>query len=80
MYEAKSIFNNIDAIILAATSFLHDLEAMFASGRASETVGDVCLRHVSKPMICESAGMLMEGAVEGLENFRAVQVVPEQAR
>ena len=33
---------------MAATAFLHDLEAVFASGRAAETVGDVCLKHVSE--------------------------------
>jgi len=47
LYEAKTLFCNIDAIVPAAAVFLADLEAMFDAGMGSSTVGDVCLRHVS---------------------------------
>lgn len=44
LYEAKTLFANIDAIVPAAVAFLSDLESMSARGW---TVGDVSLRHVS---------------------------------
>lgn len=47
LYEAKTLFTNIDAIVPAAAVFLADLEAMYTSGHGAATVGDVCLRHVS---------------------------------
>ena len=49
MYEAKTLFTNIDSIITASTVFSRDLEEMFASGQGAERVGTVCLRHVRRP-------------------------------
>ncbi|WOO83440.1 Rho guanine nucleotide exchange factor gef2 [Vanrija pseudolonga] len=46
MYEAKTLFSNIDVILPAAQSFLADLEAVWALGNAAAQVGDVCLRHL----------------------------------
>lgn len=47
LYEAKTLFCNIDAIVPAAAVFLADLEAMFDAGTGPTSVGDVCVRHVS---------------------------------
>jgi len=47
LYEAKTLFCNIDVIVSAAALFLADLEAMFSTGAGPATVGDVCIRHVS---------------------------------
>ncbi|KAK6904572.1 hypothetical protein I203_105388 [Kwoniella mangroviensis CBS 8507] len=44
-YEAKAMFANIEAIVPASAAFLTDLDAMMQSGRAEDTVGDVCLKH-----------------------------------
>ncbi|ORX38894.1 hypothetical protein BD324DRAFT_296964 [Kockovaella imperatae] len=46
MYEAKTLFNNIDAIILASIAFTKDLEAMFAAGEGPDQVGTICLHHL----------------------------------
>ncbi|WWC64175.1 uncharacterized protein I303_106783 [Kwoniella dejecticola CBS 10117] len=45
-YEAKAMFANIEAIVPASAAFLTDLDAMLESGHATESVGDVCLRHL----------------------------------
>lgn len=46
MYEAKTLFTNIDAIVTAATTFLEALERVFSDGGAQQAIGDVCLTHV----------------------------------
>ncbi|ORY29168.1 hypothetical protein BCR39DRAFT_533070 [Naematelia encephala] len=48
LYEAKTIFANIDAIVPAAETFLADLELMWTTGRAPEQVADICLRHLKE--------------------------------
>jgi hypothetical protein len=51
LYEAKALFTNIDAIVVASEVFSRDLEHLFAAGSGSEIIGDVCLRHVSDSLI-----------------------------
>ncbi|CAK9786810.1 hypothetical protein CC85DRAFT_286503 [Cutaneotrichosporon oleaginosum] len=46
VYEAKTLFGNIDAVLPAALTFLSDLESMWDSGDADKNVGDVCLKHL----------------------------------
>ncbi|BEI91751.1 uncharacterized protein CcaverHIS019_0405710 [Cutaneotrichosporon cavernicola] len=46
VYEAKTLFGNIDAVLPAAMAFLADLEKMWESGQADMVVGDVCLNHL----------------------------------
>jgi len=44
VYEAKTLFANIDQIVTAAFTFMMDLD------RATpDTVAEVCLKHVSGP-------------------------------
>jgi hypothetical protein len=51
MYEAKTLFTNIDAIVPSAAAFLQDLEKMHEEGSGPSTIGDVCLRHVRRARI-----------------------------
>jgi hypothetical protein len=45
VYEAKTLFANIDHIVTAAFTFMMDLD------RATpDTVAEVCLKHVSGPI------------------------------
>jgi hypothetical protein len=45
VYEAKTLFANIDQIVTAAFTFMMDLD------RATpDTVAEVCLKHVSIPI------------------------------
>jgi hypothetical protein len=45
VYEAKTLFANIDQIVTAAFTFMMDLD------RATpDTVAEVCLKHVSGPI------------------------------
>ena len=46
LYEAKTLFANIDAIVPANTAFLFDLEQMARSGEGRPWIGDICLKHV----------------------------------
>lgn len=43
MYEAKTIFANIEAVVLAAETFLRDLE-----GATLDSVSSICLSHVGR--------------------------------
>lgn len=48
LYDAKVMFANIDAIVLAAEAFCQDLLMVDLTGRVRDRgIGDVCLRHVS---------------------------------
>lgn len=62
MYEAKTLFTNIDAIVPSAAAFLNDLEKMQEEGSGPSTVGDVCLRHVSSATILSNGGCLTLGS------------------
>ncbi|KAK4685638.1 hypothetical protein P7C73_g4506, partial [Tremellales sp. Uapishka_1] len=46
LYEAKTLFANIDAIVPASAAFLTDLEAMMFKGSGEVPIGDICLRHL----------------------------------
>jgi protein ECT2 len=49
LYDAKTLFGNLDAIVASAVVFLADIENIDLSGRVRDRgLGDVCLRHVSK--------------------------------
>ncbi len=67
MYEAKALFANIDNIVPASIAFSQDLDEMFNARTGPDTVGDICLRHVSKIVLmgCSSVD-------EGLAHFRPV--------
>lgn len=47
-YEAKTLFGNIDIVLVTNQSFLYDLERMLAPGgnQVVGGIGDVCLKHV----------------------------------
>lgn len=48
VYEAKTLFANIDQIVTAAFTFMMDLD------RATpETVAEVCLKHVSDSLLLD---------------------------
>ncbi len=48
LYDAKTLFGNLDTIVANASVFLRDIENIDLSGRVRERgIGDVCLRHVS---------------------------------
>ncbi len=47
LYDAKTLFGNLDTIVANASVFLRDIENIDLSGRVRERgIGDVCLRHV----------------------------------
>lgn len=46
LYEAKTIFANIDQVVPASERFLADLEVMWSTGSGDGIVGDICLKHV----------------------------------
>lgn len=45
LYEAKTIFANIDAVVDAAFAFLHDLELATV-----DSIAEICTKHVSTTM------------------------------
>jgi hypothetical protein len=70
VYEAKTLFANIDQIVTAAFTFSSELD------RATPvTVAEICLRHVSQ-MTCMIRIMLIVALVR---DFRPVSSISRQA-
>lgn len=46
VYEAKTLFANIDQIVTAAFTFMMDLDRA-----TSDTVAEICLKHVSRSCV-----------------------------
>ena len=74
MYEAKTLFTNIDAIVAASKLFLEDLEKMWASAQGETTVGDICLRHVGTP---ELTVVLITVPAQGPQDSRSLSHVSQ---
>jgi hypothetical protein len=47
LYDAKTLFGNLDAIVEASSTFLADIAQIDLSGRVrGKGVGEICLKHV----------------------------------
>ncbi|GMK59311.1 hypothetical protein CspeluHIS016_0703260 [Cutaneotrichosporon spelunceum] len=73
VYEAKTLFGNIDAVLPAAMTFLADLEKMWDSGQADMVVGDVCLNHLKTLKTLDCYGTYIANQDEAQKTFNEMK-------